>query len=118
MIPSVQPDRQGKHKCSHRYGYDDARQYKSCRDRIDISCHLLNTIHHDRRFPPGNIALQRQKQIHGGIHDVQSDDFLNQILLQKQIGKSDPEQDHRNRFFIIILYQIHNIHISSLPFGT
>ncbi len=52
MIPSVQPDRQGKHKCGHRYGYDDARQYKSRRDRIDISRHLLNTIHHDRRFLP------------------------------------------------------------------
>ena len=63
------------------------------------------------------ISLQCQKQIHGCIHDIQPDDFFDQISLQKQIRKADSKKDHCNRLFIIG-EKICNIHINKLLSGT
>ena len=36
------------------------------------------------------------------IHDIQTNDFFYQILLQKQIGKADTKQNHGNRLPVIV----------------
>ena len=58
----------------------------------------MDPVHHDRCHPSGNVALFRQKQVDGGIHDIESDDLFDQVLLKHQIGKANAEQDHGNGF--------------------
>lgn len=70
-------------------------------DRIDIAYHRLDPIHHDRSLASHDIAFFSKEQVNRGIHDIQSDYFLYQVLLQKQVGESDAEQDHGNRFPVI-----------------
>ena len=101
MVPAVQTDCQRQHQRRYRNRHHDAGEYQPAGNRIDIAYHRLDPIHHDRSLTSHDIAFFCKEQVNCGIHDIQSDYFLYQVLLQKQVGESDAEQDHGNRFPVI-----------------
>ena len=76
MIALVKTDGQRQHQRADRNGNHDARQHQAAGDGIDVSIHILDTVHHDWGNTPGNVALFRQEQVNG-IQDVNT--YINPI---------------------------------------
>ena len=93
-VAPVQPDGQGQHQRRHGHGDDNARQHQSAGHRIDVGVHILHAVYHNGSRPAQDIAFLGQEQVDGRVHDVQANDFFNQIPLQQQVGKADAEQNH------------------------
>ena len=81
MISLIKSDGKRQHQCRNRYRNYNTRKYKSAGNRVNIRIGLQLAPDNDRRNMPLYIAFQRKKQIHSRIHDIKSDNFLNQILI-------------------------------------
>ena len=101
MIAPVQPDGKRQHKGGNRYRYHDACQYQAAGNGIDVGLRALNAVYDDRSHAAVNISLFSEKKVDCRIHDVQADDFLDQIRLQEQVAESDAEENHGNCLTVV-----------------
>ena len=59
----------------------DARQHQSARHRIDVRLDTRDIVHHDRCHPPRDKSLLCQKEICRCIHNIQTDDLFDQVVV-------------------------------------
>ena len=67
-------------------------------------CRLLYDTVHYEEVPSLDEPVKRllsETEENGGIHDIQSYNFFNEVFLKQQVHKSDDKKDHRHRFPII-----------------
>lgn len=101
MVPLVEADGERQHESRDRYADYDTCEHEAAGDGVYLPLHLLNAVCHDGRDTALDIAHVSQEQVGSRIHDIEADYFLKKILLQKQVGKADYEEYHRNRLNII-----------------
>ena len=104
MIPLIELHRQGQHHGGDGYGNHNAGEHQSGGQGIAVAFNIGNAVHNDGGCAALNIAHGGQQQAGGSVHDVQTQDFLEQVprwYWGDEYYSADPNSDKNKKDIFI-----------------
>ena len=117
MVLAVDAHRQRQHHRRHAHRHNDARQHKTCGNGVNVIACIGDAIGNDVCHASCDIAAVSQQQEHARVHNVETEDFFQQIAVKEEHAEADAEEDDGHALFIVVQKILeHAVHLTAPPF--